>query len=83
MTTSSGKHPEDFNHAHFAYVLYKLKATVKVTNDLSSGFDHDRGKRQQELTYNKNNKRKHHVRFMLRHVFISTQPQEKATYGLG
>ena len=53
MTNGNGKNPEDNIQAHFTYLLYKLMTSAKITNDLSSGFDHDRGKRQQELSNNK------------------------------
>ena len=56
--------------------------SAKVPNDLSSGFDHDRGERQHELFNSKNIRRKHHVRIILRDVFSSAEPQEKVTYGL-
>ena len=83
MTNGNGKNPEDNIQAHFTYLLYKLMTSAKVTNDLSSGFDLDRGKRQQELSNNKKIKLKHHVRFILRDDFSSAEPQGKVTYGLG
>ena len=50
---------------------------------MSIGFDRDRNRRQRELTNNKNQKGKYHVRIMLKDVFGFAEHQEKATYGLG
>ena len=55
LTTSSRKHPEDNSHAHVVSLMYKLRTSAKDTDDLSSGFDRSRDRRQQQLT---NNKRK-------------------------
>ena len=63
--------------------MYKLITSAKDTDDLSIGFDRDRGRRRDELTYNKNTKGDNHVRFMLKDVFGFAQHQEKATHGLG
>ena len=63
--------------------MYKPKNTPKHAYDLSLGFDRDRGRRQGELTKNKNIKGKHHVRFILEDVFGFADYQEKATSGLG
>ena len=49
--------------------MYKLTSSAKDTDDLSVGFDRDRGSRRQELTINKNKKGKYHVRIMLKDVF--------------
>ena len=49
---------------------------------MSIGFDRDHGRRQQQLTDNKNIQGKYHVRFMLRDVFGSAEYQEKALFGL-
>ena len=50
---------------------------------MSIGFDCDRNKRQRELTNNKSQKGKYHVRIYLKDVFGFAEYQEKATYGLG
>ena len=83
LTTSSGKHLEDINHAHIVSLMYKLTTSAKDTNDLSIGFDRDRNRRQREFTNNKNIKGKYHVRIYLKDVFGFALWQEKATYGLG
>ena len=44
LTTSSGKHLEDINHAHLASSRYKLLASSRGSDDLSVGLDRDRGK---------------------------------------
>ena len=83
LTTSSGKHLENFDHAHIVSLMYKLLTSSKQSDDLSIGFDHDRGRRQRELTNNKTQKGKYHVRIYLKDVFGFAEYQEKATYGLG
>ena len=54
LTTSSGKHLEDNSHAHFVSSMYKLITSAEDTDDLSNGFDRDRGTRRDELTNDKN-----------------------------
>ena len=83
LTTSSGKHLEDINHAHIVSLMYKLITSAKDMNDLSIGFDRDRTRRRNELTNNKNIKGKYHVRIYLKDIFGYAEHQEKATYGLG
>ena len=63
--------------------MYKLITGAKETGDLPIGFDRDRGRRQRDLTDNKNKKGKCLVRNMLKDVFSFAQHQEKPTYGLG
>ena len=53
------------------------------SDDLSIGFDHDRNKRRDALTSNRNIKDKCHVSIMLKDVFGFSERQEKATHGLG
>ena len=50
---------------------------------MSIGFDRDRNRRQRELTKNKTQKGKYHVRIYLKDVFGFAEYREKATYGLG
>ena len=83
LTTSSGKHLENIDHAHIVSLMYKLLTSCKGSDDLSIGFDRDRGRRQRELTNNKTQKGKYHVRIYLKDVFGFAEYQEKATYGLG
>ena len=83
LTTSSGKHLEKIDHAHIVSLMYKLLTSSRGSDDLSIGFDRDRGRRQRELTNNKNIKGKYHVRIYLKDIFGFTEYQEKATYGLG
>ena len=42
LTTSSGKHSEDINHAHIVSLMYKLKTSARESDDLSVGFDRSR-----------------------------------------
>ena len=63
--------------------MYKLLMSSNGSDDLSNGFDRDRTKRRNELTNNKNIKRKYHVRIYLKDVFGFAEYQGKGTYGLG
>ena len=83
LTTSSGKHMEYIDHAHLVCLIYKLITSSRGSDDLSIGFDRDRIRRQRELTNNKTQKGKYHVRIYLKDVFGFAEYQEKATYGLG
>ena len=83
LTTSSGKHLENIDHAHIVSLMYKLLSSSKGSDDLSIGFDRDRGRRQRALTDNKTQKGKFHVRIYLKDVFGFAEYQEKGTYGLG
>ena len=73
LTASSGKHLEGISHAHIVSLMYKLVSGAKDSDDLSLGFDRDRGRKQS----------KNHLRIMLKDVFGFAEHQEKATYGLG
>ena len=57
LTTSSGKHLEEINHAHIVCLMYKLITSRRGSDDLSNGLDRSRDRRKQELTKNKKNKR--------------------------
>ena len=83
LTTSSGKHLEDISHAHIVSLMYKLLTSSKDSDDLSIGFDRNRDRRQRELTNNKKNKGKYHIRIYLKDIFGFAEHQEKGTYGLG
>ena len=77
LTTSSGKHLEDFSHAQIVSLLYKLISSSKDSDDLAIGLDRDRGRRQREITNNKNIKGKTHLRIMLRDILGFAEHQEK------
>ena len=83
LTTHSGKHLENNDHAHTVSLIYKLITSSKGSDDLSIGFDRDRTRRRNELTNNKNIKGKYHDRIYLKDVIGYAEYQEKATYGLG
>ena len=83
LTTSSGKHLEKIDHAHIVSLMYKLITSSKGSDDLSIGFDRDRGRTQRELTTHKSQKGKYDVRIYLKDVFGFAGYQEKGTYGLG
>ena len=83
LTTSSGKHLENIDHAHMVSLLYKLTISSRGSHDLSIGIDRDRNRRQRELTDNKTQKGKYHVRVYVKDVFGFAENQEKGTYGLG
>ena len=80
LTTSSGKHLEDYSHAHVFSLMYKLSTCCKDSDDLSIGFDRDRNRRQRELTNKKNQKGKFYIRYMLRDMFGFVEHQGKTTY---
>ena len=83
LTTSSGKHLENVDHAHIVSLMYKLLTSSRDSDDLSIGFDRDRNRRKRELSNNKNIKGKYHMRIYLKDIFGFAERQEKATYGLG
>ena len=83
LTTSSGKHLEEIHHAHIVSLMYKLLPSSKDGDDLSIGFDRNRGRRKNELTNNKTIKGKYHIRIYLKDIFGFAEHQEKGTYGLG
>ena len=83
LTTSSGKHLDDFSHAHLVSLMYKLITSSKKRDDISIGFNRSSERRRDDMTNNINIKCKFHLRFKLRDVFGSVEHQEKATYGLG
>ena len=62
--------------------MYKLITSATNTNDLSIGFDRDRGRSQRELTNNKNIKGKCHIRIYSKDVFGFAEHQGNAAYGL-
>ena len=62
--------------------MYKLLTSSKGSDDLSIGFDQDRNRRQREMTINKTQKGKYHIRIYLKDVFGFAEYQEKGTYGL-
>ena len=83
LTTSSGKHLEEISHAHIVSLMYKLLTSSKDSDDLSIGFDRNRGRRKNELSNNRSIKGKYHIRIYLKHIFGFAEDQEKGTYGLG
>ena len=83
LTTISGKHLENIDHAHIVSLKYKLLTSSRDSDDLSIEFDRDRNGRKRELTNNKNTKGKYHMRFYLKDLFGFAEHQEKATCGLG
>ena len=83
LTTNSGEHLEDTNHAQIVSLMYKLITSAKDTDGLSIGFDRGRNKRQRELTNNKTIKGKYHIRVYLKDILGFAEHQVKATFGLG
>ena len=82
LPNSSGKQLEDASHAHVVPLMYILLRSAKYSDDLSIGFDKDRGRRRDELALNKNRKVKYHVRIMAKDIFGFVEHQEEATYSL-
>ena len=62
LITSSRKHLEDINYAHIVCLMSKLITSARNTDDLSIGFDRSRDRRQRELTNNKIQRGKFHIR---------------------
>ena len=83
LTASSGKHLEDFSHAHLVSLMYKLKTSSKNSDDLSIDFDRSSTRRRAEMTTNTNVKGNFHLRIMLKDVSGFAECQEKATFGFG
>ena len=83
LTTSSGKHLEEFSHAQIVSLMYKLLSSSKDSDDFSIGFDRCRNNRKRELTDNKNIRGKYHIRIFLKVFFGFAEHQEKGTYGFG
>ena len=83
LVTASSKHLEEVTHSHFASLIYKIVTSSKYSDDLSIGFDRNRGSRKNELFNNKNIEGKYHTRIYLKDVLGYAEHQEKATYGLG
>ena len=63
--------------------MYKFLSSSRGSDNLSVGFECDRNRRQRELSNNKTQKGKFHVRIYLKDVFGFAKDQEKDTYGLG
>ena len=59
-------------------LMYNLITSSGGSDDLSIGFGRDRGRRQRELTDNKNIKKKYHGRIFLRDVFGFSEHREEA-----
>ena len=83
LATSSGKHLENIDLAHIVSLMYKLLTSSEGSDDVSIGFDRDRGRRQRELTNSESQKGKYHVRIFLKDVIGYADYQQKGTYGLG
>ena len=83
VVTASSKHLEEVTHAHFVSLIYKIVTSSRDGDDLSFGFDRNRGRRKNELSNNKNIKGKYHTRIYLKDIFGYAEHQEKTTYGLG
>ena len=83
LTTSSSKHLEEISNAHIVSLMYKLLTSSKDSDDLSIGFDSNRGRRKNEITNNESIKGKYHIRNYLKDIFGFAEDQEKGTYGLG
>ena len=63
--------------------MYKLLTSSKDNNDFAIGFDRNRGRRKNDLSNNKSNKGKYHIRIYQKYIFGFAKHHEKGTYGLG
>ena len=77
LTTSSGKHLEYIDHAHIVSLRYKLLTSSKGSDDLSIGLYRDRNRRQRELTNNKTQKGKYHIKIYPKDIFGFAEYQDK------
>ena len=59
--------------------MYKLLSSSRSSDDLSIDFDRSRDRRKRELTNNKTQKEKFHLRIYLKDVFGFAEHQETAT----
>ena len=82
LTTSGGKHLEDFSHVDLVSLMYKLITSRIDSDDLSIGFDLSRNRRRDKLPQNKHAKCKYHLRILFKDVFGFAEHQKKATFGL-
>ena len=82
LSTSSGKHLENIDHAHIVSLMYKLLSSVRDSDDLSIGFNRSRDMRKRGLLNNKTQKGKFHLRIYLKDVFGFAEFQEVGTFGL-
>ena len=78
LTTSSGKHIEEVNHAQIMSSMYKCLLSARGCDDLSI-FAHGRIRGQRQLTNNKTQKGKFHLRIYLRDFFGIADYQQKGT----
>ena len=76
LTTSSGKHSEEINHAHIVVLMYNYLSSTKESDDLSIGFDRSRDRRKREVTNNKNIRGKYHLRIYLE-IFLDLPNTKK------
>ena len=83
LTTSSGEHLESIDHAHIVCLMYKFLSSSRDSDDLSIGFDRSKDRRKRELTNNKTQNGKFHLRIYLKDVFGFAEHQEMGTFGLG
>ena len=83
LTTSSGKHLENIDHAHNVCLMYNFLSSSRDSDDLSIGFDRSRDRRKRELNTNKTPKGKHHLRVNLKDVFGFAEHQQVGTFGMG
>ena len=79
--TSAGKHL-DISQANIVSSMYKLIVSAKDSDDLSFGFERDCGRRQCELTDNKDVKANIIFNLCSKMFFVSQKPK-KATYRQG
>ena len=82
LTTSSGKHFENIDHARINCLMYKLLSSSRDSDDLSISFDRSSDRRKRELLNNKTQKGKFHLRIHLKDVFGFAEYQETGIFGL-
>ena len=62
LTTSSGKHLENIDHASLVSLMYKQLSSSRYIEDLSIGFDRSRDRRKGKSTNNETQKGTFHLK---------------------
>ena len=80
LATSSGKDIQEISHNNLVCLLCRKVTSARDTDDFFIGFDRGRGRRQQNLTNNKNTEGKFRARIYIKDIFSFAEHMEKATY---
>ena len=56
IDNNTGQRLQEISHAYIVYLKYKIISNARDSDDLSFGFDRSRGRRKDQLAFNKNKK---------------------------